>query len=85
MPRKSTKTGKYKIKTHKATAKRFRMTGSGLIVRTKGGKSHLRRRTPKRTKALFTEMLEVSSKKTAKRILRLAPYLGRYKANPPKG
>ncbi|MCL4256569.1 MAG: 50S ribosomal protein L35, partial [Anaerolineae bacterium] len=29
---------KYKLKTHKATAKRFKMTGTGKIVRTKGGK-----------------------------------------------
>lgn len=83
MPRKSTKTGKYKLKTHKATAKRFRLTGSGLVVRTKGGKSHLRRRTSRRTKALFTEMLVVENPAFAKRIRRLAPYLGRYKANPP--
>lgn len=83
MPRKSTKTGKYKLKTHKATAKRFRLTGSGIVVRTKGGKSHLRRRTARRTKALFTEMIAVENPKFAKRIRRLAPYLGRYKANPP--
>jgi len=45
------KTGKkYKLKTHKATSKRFRLTGSGKLVRTKGGKNHLRRRTSKRTK-----------------------------------
>jgi len=83
MPRKSTKKGKYKLKTHKATAKRFRVTGSGKVVRTKGGKSHLRRRTPKRTKAQFTTMLEVTNNSDAKRIKALAPYLGRYKANPP--
>ncbi|MFW5772293.1 MAG: 50S ribosomal protein L35, partial [Phototrophicaceae bacterium] len=29
---------KFKIKTHKATAKRFRVTGTGKVVRTKGGK-----------------------------------------------
>ena len=44
---------KYKLKTHKATAKRFRLTGSGKVVRTKGGKSHLRRRSSKRTKRQF--------------------------------
>ena len=37
MPRKAKK-GKYKLKTHKATSKRFRLTGSGKLVRTKGGK-----------------------------------------------
>jgi large subunit ribosomal protein L35 len=59
VPRKKTKKGKYKLKTHKATAKRFRMTGSGKLVRTKGGKSHLRRRKSKRTKYLFAEMVPV--------------------------
>lgn len=78
MPRKSTRTSKYKLKTHKATAKRFRVTGSGQLVRTKKGKSHLRRRTSKRTKALFTEMLPVAGKKIARRVRRLAPYLKRF-------
>ena len=76
---------KYKLKTHKATAKRFRMTGSGRIVRTKGGKSHLRRRTSRRTKALFSRMLEVATSAERRKVLRLAPYLGRHKANPPRG
>ena len=72
MPRK--KTGKkYKLKTHKATAKRFRLTGSGKLVRTKGGKSHLRRRTSKRTKRLFSEMVPVKGRGYQKRIKRLAP------------
>ncbi len=82
MPRKK-KTTKYKIKTHKATAKRFRVTGSGKIVRTKGGKSHLRRRSAKRVKRQWDKMLEVSEKASRRRIRRLAPYLGKYKANPP--
>ena len=74
MPRKP-QTGKIKMKTHKATSKRFRLTGSGKLVRTKGGKSHLRRRTSKRTKALLSEMIEVKGNKIAQRIRRLAPYL----------
>jgi len=73
VPRKQ-KTGKYKIKTHKATSKRFRLTGSGLLVRTKGGKSHLRRRTSKRTKRLFSEMVPVKGRGIRKRVARLAPY-----------
>ena len=75
MPRKSTKTGKYKLKTHKATAKRFRLTGSGELVRTKGGKSHMRRRTSKRTKAQLAEMLPVKGRGIIKRVRRLAPNL----------
>jgi large subunit ribosomal protein L35 len=74
---------KYKLKTYKAAAKRFRMTGTGKIVRTKGGKSHLRRRKAKRSKRLFDKMLVVESAGDRKRILRMTPYLGRYKANPP--
>ena len=58
MPHKK-KEGKYKLKTHKATSKRFRLTGSGKLVRTKGGKSHLRRRTSDRTKAKLSEMIVV--------------------------
>ncbi len=73
---------KYKLKTHKSTAKRFKVTGTGKVMRTKGGKSHLRRRTPARTKAKFSRMIEVS-KSEAKRVTTLAPYLRRYRANPP--
>lgn len=74
MPRKKSNK-KYKIKTHKATAKRFRVTGSGKIVRTKGGKSHFRRRTSKRTKRQFDEMTPVKGRGIKKRINRLAPTL----------
>jgi large subunit ribosomal protein L35 len=76
VPRKQT-TGKYKIKTHKATSKRFRLTGTGMLVRTKGGKSHLRRRTSKRTKQLFSEMVPVKGRGIVKRVQRLAPYIGK--------
>lgn len=74
MPRKTT-AGKYKIKTHKATAKRFRLTGSGMVVRTKGGKSHLRRRTSKRTKRLLDQMVPVKGRGIVKSVNRLAPYM----------
>ena len=72
MPRKKS-TGKYKLKTHKATSKRFRLTGTGLLVRTKGGKSHLRRRTAKRTKRLLSSMQPVMGRGIVKRVKRLAP------------
>jgi large subunit ribosomal protein L35 len=74
VPRKQ-RDGKYKIKTHKATSKRFRLTGSGMLVRTKGGKSHFRRRTSKRTKRLLDEMLPVKGRGIIKRVRQLAPYL----------
>jgi large subunit ribosomal protein L35 len=69
------KNKKYKIKTHKATSKRFRLTGSGKLVRTKGGKSHFRRRTSKRTKALLDSMVVVEGSGFIKRVNRLAPYM----------
>jgi large subunit ribosomal protein L35 len=77
------KTTKYKLKTHKATAKRFRVTGSGIVVRTRGGKSHFRRRKSRRVLQALDKMKTVDSKAFAKRIRTLAPYLGKYKANPP--
>ena len=83
MPRKPKLKGTQKLKTHKATAKRFRLTGSGILVRTKKGKGHLRRRTSKRTKALLTEMIPVKGKSIIRRVKRLAPYMKKYKANPP--
>ena len=64
-----------KIKTHKATAKRFRYTGSGKLMRTKIGKSHLRRKKPRRVKKLFDEMIVVEHSGSKKRVKRLAPYL----------
>jgi len=62
-----------KIKTHKGAQSRFHVTGSGKILRTKGPKSHLRRRKAKRTKRLFDEMVPVSPADKA-RIRRLLPY-----------
>ncbi len=66
-----------KLKTHKATAKRFKYTGSGKLVRTKIGKSHLRRKKNKRVKVLFDTMLEVNEASTRQRVQRLIPYAGK--------
>lgn len=78
MPRKQ-KEGKVKLKTHKATSKRFRLSGSGVLMRTKGGKSHLRRRTSKRTKALLDDMIVVHGEGYIKRVRRLAPSIKKEK------
>jgi large subunit ribosomal protein L35 len=64
-----------KIKTHKATAKRFKYSGQAKLLRTQGGKSHLRRRKSKRVKRMFDEMHEVTAPGDVKRVKRLAPYL----------
>jgi large subunit ribosomal protein L35 len=68
-----------KLKTHKATAKRFKYTGSGKLMRTKIGKSHLRRRKSKRVKVLFDSMLEVTEARTRQRVQRLIPYASKGK------
>ena len=62
-----------KIKTHKGAKSRFHVTGSGKLMRTKGGKSHLRRRKSKQAKRLYDEMIPVSPSDEA-RIKRLLPY-----------
>jgi large subunit ribosomal protein L35 len=42
-------------------------------MRTKGGKSHLRRRTSKRTKSQLSEMQTVKGSSIIKNVKRLAP------------
>ena len=70
---------KYKLKTHKATSKRFQVSGSGKLLRTKGGKSHFRRRRSKRAKNQLDEMIPVEGKGIIKRVHRLAQYLKKQK------
>ena len=62
-----------KIKTHKGAQSRFHITAGGKVMRTKGGKSHLRRRKAKRTKRLYDETIAVSSSDKA-RVKRLLAY-----------
>ncbi len=64
-----------KLKTHKATSKRFKKTASGKLLRTHIGKSHLRRRTAKRVKRSFDKTEEVTSRGNRRRISRLAPFI----------
>lgn len=64
-----------KMKTHKSTAKRFRVTGKGKLRRTKIGKSHLRRKKSKRVRNMLDDMHIVKSKAMKKRVKKLAPYL----------
>jgi large subunit ribosomal protein L35 len=69
--------GKKSRKTHKATAKRFRVTGSGKIMRSKGHHGHLRRRKSKRALREMKKMHEVEASSLKKNIKRLAPDLDR--------
>ena len=61
-----------KIRTHKGAKARFHVTGTGKIMRVKIGKSHLRRRKPKRVRRLFHQTIPLHN--TARqRIRRLLP------------
>ena len=62
-----------KMKTHKGTAHRFSVTGSGKLMRTKHGKSHLRRNKSKRSARQFDEMLLVA-RADRERVKKLLPY-----------
>jgi large subunit ribosomal protein L35 len=62
-----------KLKTHKGAQRRFRITGTGKLLRTKGGKSHLRRRKPTRVKRQYDAMLPASDS-DRRRVSRMIPY-----------
>jgi large subunit ribosomal protein L35 len=59
-----------KMKTHKATAKRFKVTGRGKLRRRKQRRSHLRRKKSKRVRRSFDKDLPVA-KADRKRVRRL--------------
>ncbi len=73
---------KYKLKTHKSASKRFKMTGSGKIVRTKGPKGHFRTKQSRRSKHALSEMVPVETGADRKRIRRLMPYIKLYSTKP---
>ena len=60
-----------KIKTHKGAAKRFKITGSGKIVREKAYKSHILTKKSKKRKRNLTYFGEVhkADKQNIKRLL----------------
>ena len=60
-----------KIKTHKGAKARLELTGTGKIMRVKIGKSHFRRRKPKRVTGLFDEKIPLNptARKRVRRLL----------------
>ena len=64
-----------KIKTHKATAKRFRRTGTGKLVAMHQGRGHLRRHKAKRTLVKYREIKVIEGQSADKRVQTLAPYI----------
>jgi large subunit ribosomal protein L35 len=62
-----------KMKTRKSAKRRFKVTGSGKIMRMKGLRSHFRRRKSPRNQRAMDKMFEVSSS-DRKRFKKLLPY-----------
>ncbi len=62
-----------KMKTHSGAARRFKITGSGIIMRTKGMKSHFRRRKSTRVKQDLDRMTPLH-KTQVPRAKRMLPY-----------
>lgn len=62
-----------KMKTHKATAKRFKVTGKGKLRRLRTGRSHLRRKKSKRVLRSFDkyETVDPVDRKRVRRLLGL--------------
>ena len=63
---------KQKLKTHKGAKRRFKVTATGKIMRTKGMKSHLRRKKSDRVKRQFDRML-VMDESNVERVRRMLP------------
>ena len=62
-----------KMKTHTGASRRFKITGTGKIMRTKHMKSHMRRKKSKRVKQMFDRMLPLHPSQEGN-IKRLLPY-----------
>lgn len=62
-----------KMKTRKSAKRRFKVTGTGKVMRMKGLRSHFRRRRAPRSRRAMDKMFEVSSA-DRKRFKRLLPY-----------
>ena len=62
-----------KMKSHRGTAKRFRVTGSGKIMRAKQGRNHILEKKSQKRKRNFRHDTEVSAgdKKVVERNLGL--------------
>lgn len=64
-----------KLKTHKSTAKRFKYSGAGKLMRMRQGKGHLRRKKAPKVKAEFSHAQVIDESSARRRVKRLAPYL----------
>ncbi|XP_031494048.1 50S ribosomal protein L35, chloroplastic [Nymphaea colorata] len=70
----------YKMKTHKASAKRFRVTGNGKIMRRRAGKQHLLAKKNTKRKNRLSKMQQVS-RSDYNNVIGALPYLKVNRAN----
>ncbi len=63
-----------KLRTHKASAKRFRITKTGKVVRPHAQKSHLLAHKSQKRKRQYAKLLVLKST-DARRLRRAAPYM----------
>jgi large subunit ribosomal protein L35 len=63
-----------KLKTHKAAAKRFKITGSGIVMRPKAWGNKKRLAKSARTKRQYDKFFAVTEEKVIKTINNLLPY-----------
>lgn len=63
-----------KIRTHKGTQKRFRLSGTGKVMRRHSFQSHLLEHKSQKRKRLFTGHEETAAA-DARAVKRAAPYL----------
>jgi large subunit ribosomal protein L35 len=61
-----------KLKTHKGTAKRFRLTKNGKVMRMKAGRTHLRRNKGQSLNSDFRHSVPSTVKSIVKRVKKLA-------------
>ncbi|MFN2466026.1 MAG: 50S ribosomal protein L35 [Candidatus Dormibacteria bacterium] len=64
-----------KIRTHKGTAKRFKVTATGKVVGRHSQQSHMLEKKSAKRKRAFTGDKVVVAKTEAKTIKKIAPYL----------
>ncbi|OED34837.1 50S ribosomal protein L35 [PVC group bacterium (ex Bugula neritina AB1)] len=64
-----------KIRTKSGVAKRFKLTGSGLVMRSKSGKSHILTKKTTKRKRKMRGSVAVASLQESRSVKKMCPYL----------
>ena len=65
-----------KMKTHKGAARRYRVSGSGKLLRMKRHSSHLRRKKPRSVTRTYSDTVMANSS-SRKKVMKLVPALNK--------